>query len=331
VISRTYQTIRAWLSAILRGRDVTQWRDVKAGHFRREDNAMKHRCESYQRESYQCGACGSASKRRAFTLIELLIVLAIIGLLAAILFPAFRRAKESGYQANCAANLQQIYQAVQLYRQDEKYYPSSLASLLPADYELADYEASATFTNTDGAGYFKGGRDGLVCKDDDTESTLPRSSYGDISTKILDAASAPVGPTNDFGRYIWNYYGYRDGNTGCTDADVRTCAGTAYLTASDASAAAATLRLDSSSGYNPRSNPIKYSLSNRYAPTSTIITHCVYHRMPTASGKISGPYDVYTDANGAMARDLILRLDGTAKPLDISAFATNNNWQKQNF
>jgi prepilin-type N-terminal cleavage/methylation domain-containing protein len=280
---------------------------------------MKHRCPH--------------ANRRAFTLIELLIVLAIIGLLAAILFPVFRSAKEKGYQTHCAANLMQIYQAAQLYRQDEKYYPSSLAFLLPSDMNLDDGTAAGA-ANTDGTGYFKGGRDGLVCDDDDTDTSTIRSSYGDISFAGPPASSA------DMGRYVWNYWGYRkDDGASCTagTTDVHECAGTAFSNSTDAATAGnadTTLLLTPSGTYDSRKNPIKYSLSNRYAPTSTIITHCVFHRMPTANGKISDPFQIYTDpTNGAGGRDIILRLDGTAKLLDVSAFTESSKlyWQKQNF
>ncbi len=44
----------------------------------------------------------------AFTLIELLIVIAIISILAAILFPVFARARESARRASCMSNLKQI-------------------------------------------------------------------------------------------------------------------------------------------------------------------------------------------------------------------------------
>lgn len=262
--------------------------------------------------------------RKAFTLVELLIVIAIIGLLAAILFPAFRRAQESGAQANCASNLQQIYQAVELYRQDEKYYPGSLGTLLATDYALEGG------TNGSGTGFFKGGRDALTCKNDDTDSAgVVRSSYGDLSANMV-----PPEDTGDMGRLVWNYWGYRPTTTDpdqCKDGNVSECAGTAYQT-SDVAATAATsnLLVDPSGTYDRRSNPVKYSLSNRFSPTSTIITHCVYHRIPTSSGKMAGPFDLET-AEGALARDLILRRDGSARALDVSAFHTNNNWSQQNW
>src|ERR1043166_8993639 len=54
----------------------------------------------------------------AFTLIELLIVVAIIAILAAILLPVLSKAKQKGYQATCANNLKQIYLAFSLYADD---------------------------------------------------------------------------------------------------------------------------------------------------------------------------------------------------------------------
>ena len=57
-------------------------------------------------------------KRTGFSLVELLIVVAIVVLLDALLFPVFMQARGKGYQATCASNLKQIGLAAMLYGQD---------------------------------------------------------------------------------------------------------------------------------------------------------------------------------------------------------------------
>ena len=47
-------------------------------------------------------------KKSGFTLIEVLVVVAIIGLLAALLFPVFARARENARRASCLSNMKQI-------------------------------------------------------------------------------------------------------------------------------------------------------------------------------------------------------------------------------
>ncbi|RRJ97253.1 DUF1559 domain-containing protein [Opitutaceae bacterium TAV4] len=59
-------------------------------------------------------------RSKAFTLIELLTVIAIIGILAAIIVPTVGRVRQSARSAQCISNLRQIGMAITLYAEEDK-------------------------------------------------------------------------------------------------------------------------------------------------------------------------------------------------------------------
>jgi len=70
--------------------------------------------------------CQSAvGPRHGFTLVEMLVVIAIIGVLIALLLPAVQSAREAARRAACSSNLRQIGLAMQNFETSRGYFPPS--------------------------------------------------------------------------------------------------------------------------------------------------------------------------------------------------------------
>lgn len=68
---------------------------------------------------------GRQTRRTAFTLVELLVAIAIIGILISLLLPAVQAAREAARRTSCRNNLRQIGVGVHLHSDSSRYLPTS--------------------------------------------------------------------------------------------------------------------------------------------------------------------------------------------------------------
>lgn len=93
--------------------------------------------ETSERESSDCEARGTARqsdakscnsglrdlKNGGFTLVELMVVIAIIAAIVALVLPTLGRSKQSAMAVLCGKHLSEIYNSIELFKGDHKYYP----------------------------------------------------------------------------------------------------------------------------------------------------------------------------------------------------------------
>jgi len=254
------------------------------------------------------------SRPAGFTLVEMLVVIGIIAILVAILYPVFSSARIKAKQARCASNLHQLVVALKQYAEDYRAYPpwpsfDSVAGRFTGGFSALypDYITDAGL---------------LICPDDTKAVTREKQAkdmaYCSYNADIdfgafvaapgnfLDTQTLPDSTTLQYLKNrLYNYFGYNDtgldpffwADPAVNPSEPNRC----FLGPEFGDALPTWL---SAKGLYWRHYP---RLMNRYAPDNTIVTHCVKHRRH------------YSLSDRRKWKDVLVHLGGESQTVEVSS------------
>jgi len=130
-----------------------------------------------------------------FTLVELLVVMLILGILAAIAIPAFFSQRDKGYDSDAKANVRTVQTAYETYAVDNdgSYNTSAIADLSAIEPTITDFAADMTITGTP-TGY-------TIVGDSDSGNafTLERTGTGALNYTCTTAGDGGCPTGGDWG------------------------------------------------------------------------------------------------------------------------------------
>jgi prepilin-type N-terminal cleavage/methylation domain-containing protein len=146
--------------------------------------------------------------RRAFTLVELLVVIGIIAVLVSILLPALNKARDAANKVACASNIRQLTFATLLYAQENKSVFPRQGAMKTFKGVFGAVESADNFAGQDWWNLFQrqlGGNIGTITPND---TANPRWASGldpkTLTIRVLECPSRPGAPLNSALGY--NFY-----------------------------------------------------------------------------------------------------------------------------
>lgn len=262
-------------------------------------------------------------------MVELLVVIGIIAILAAIIFPVFGRVKDSAYRSSDISNMNSIRTALQLYRTDQGAYPVALLGYVTL------YETGPNAGNVVPANQLQAA---LYPKRIDSLETL-RPNYDRLGENANSVTTGAVWPSGQ----VVSMAGQPAQRFGPTDAVLRCVNGAAtpsqfykvsgYDVADVKSPSGTRTELHYSlfwSGWTVPQNPCSPDPSTEMGSSSDDPRQLGYTEPPETTVVTWDSFFRDYDANGTPTRsgkrDIVLFLSGSAKPydsLDVSSMA----WQ----
>ena len=122
-------------------------------------------------------------KRKAFTLVEILIVVIILGILAAIVIPQFSEASDDARLSSMLSDIQTVRSQLELYRVEHGAYPDG-GTVAAWKAQLLEKSAQDGTAGTDYGPYL---------------GTFPSNPFNDDNGVVLDDGSSSAGAASTVG------------------------------------------------------------------------------------------------------------------------------------